>query len=360
MKKTMNDENSEEGPIHKQQNQKREQDKEPRITIKQAFGIGALGGMAPAMARGVGYLLSHGGEMPPLGRGQILGYAFALILMLVLGGLLAVFTDDAAARTLKSAFGLGLSLPSLFQLGFLQADAPKHTTDISRPFQVAFIASACAGDQDMRPTSESAAVNGAEDALVSRRKLEVSTPNTSISKDVSATFLDTSGNRISSTVVQPGFAAVNVPAQAAAVRFEKNGSASESHPLSNKAVQTAEVKIEQKPVSAFVQAIGLSREAKPSIQVAKVAGAQKLPVGTYGWCYLGDRGADGWRTRYVDFPGQDVPQAGSIVTVNFPLNVRPSVESSAVIGVAHAAQRLRIEETKNLNNLYWAAVTVVE
>jgi hypothetical protein len=139
MKKPMNDENSEEGPSHKQQNQKREQDKEPRITIKQAFGIGALGGMAPAMARGVGYLLSHDGEMPPLGRGQILGYAFALILMLVLGGLLAVFTDDAAARTLKSAFGLGLSLPSLFQLGFLQADAPKHTTDISRPFQVAFV-----------------------------------------------------------------------------------------------------------------------------------------------------------------------------------------------------------------------------
>jgi hypothetical protein len=161
-------------------------------------------------------------------------------------------------------------------------------------------------------------------------------------------------------VIQPGFAAVNVPAQAAAVQFEKNGSASLSHPLSNNAVQTAEVKIEQKPVSAFVQAIGLSREAKPSIEVAKVADAQKLPVATYGWCYLGDHGSDGWRTRYVDFPGQGVPQVASIVAVNFPLNIRPAMESSDVIGVAHAGQRLRIAEVKNRDNLYWAAVTVVE
>jgi hypothetical protein len=81
---------------------------------------------------------------------------------------------------------------------------------------------------------------------------------------------------------------------------------------------------------------------------------------SYGWCYLGDRGNDSWRTRYVDFPGQDVPQSGSIVSVNFPLNVRPSMGSKDVIGVAHVGQQLRIEEVRNRDNLYWAAVSVVE
>jgi hypothetical protein len=334
--------------------------KKPALSSGQAFWIGALGGLAPVMARGAGYLFSHSGEMPPFVPGQILGYTCALVLMLVLGGVIAVFTDDVATRTIKSAFALGLSLPSLFQLGALQADAPKKTADISPPFHVAFVASAFADQQDTVAKAEIASPKASEDALASRRKLEVSTPNTAIANDVSATFLDKSGNRISSTVVQPGFAAVNVPSQAAAVQFEKDGSSSESHPLSNQAVQTADVKIQQNPVSAFVQAIGLSREAKPSIEVGKMTDAKKLPVATYGWCYLGDRGADGWRTRYVDFPGQDVPQPGSVVTVNFPLNVRPAVESSDVIGVAHAGQRLRIEEIRNRDNIYWAAVSVVE
>jgi hypothetical protein len=123
-------------------------------------------------------------------------------------------------------------------------------------------------------------------------------PGGSISKDMTATFLDSSGNRISSTVLQPGFAAVNVPNQAASVQFEKDGAASESRALSNNPVQSADVKI--------------------------------------------------------------VPQSESIVSVNFPLNVRPSTGSKAVIGVAHVGQRLRIDEVRNYDNLYWAAVSVVE
>jgi hypothetical protein len=333
----------------------------PPIGSKQAFWIGALGGITPVMARGAGYLFTNTGQMPHLILGQLFGYACALVLMLVLGGIVAVFTDDVAARTIKSAFALGLSLPSLFQLGALQADAPKKTADISPPFHVAFIASAFAGEQD---TGVAAPGPGSaktyEDALASRRKLEVSTPTNEISKDVTATFLDKSGNRISSTVVQQGFAAVNVPAQAAAVQFEKDGAASDSHPLSAAPVQTTNVKIERSATNAFTQAIGLSRDAKVSIEAAKPTDAQKLPVKTYGWCYLGERGPDGWRTRYVDFPGEEVPQPGTVVAVNFPLNVRPNPESTDVIGVAHVGQRLRVEETQKRENLYWAAVTVVD
>ncbi len=280
------------------------------IAVKQAFWIGALGGISPLAARGVGHLLSNG-NLPPLVAGSLIAYGVALLLLFGLGGIISVFTDDPAARTIRSAFALGLSIPSLFQLGALQGAAPKTTADISRPFHFAFIASAYAREQEDMGTQEMNSEKAPEDALASRRKLEVSTPRGSISKGVTATFLDTSGNRISSTVVQPGFAAVNVPNQAASVQFEKNGAASKSRALSNNPVQSADVKIEQKPVSAFVQAIGLSRDAKPSIEVTKVTDTQKLPPGTYGWCYLGDRGNDGWRTRYVDFPGQDVPQSGT-------------------------------------------------
>jgi hypothetical protein len=332
--------------------------KKPPLSPKTAFGIGALGGVAPVLVRGAVYLFAHDGVMPPLKSGQLLGYMCAVAIFLVFGGVVAIALDDA--RTIKSAFLVGVSLPSLFQVSGLQADAPRQTADVSAPFHVAFISSAWAEEQEGAASREIGSRKTSEDAPVSYRKLEVSTPNTPISNNVSATFLDNSGNRISSTTIQPGFAAVNVPAKAAAVQFQKDGSATESHALSNTAVQTADVKIEQKPVSAFVQAIGLSREAKPSLEVTKVADAQKLPVATYGWCYLGERGPDNWRNQNVDFAGQDVPQKGSVVTVNSPLTVRPAAESSDVIGVAHAGQRLRIEEVKNRDNLYWAAVTVVD
>jgi len=341
-----------------QQTTNPDKDKKPPLSSTTAFAIGALGGVAPVLVRGAVYLFSHEGVMPPLKNGQLLGYMCALAIFLVFGGVVAIVLDDA--RTIKSVFLVGVSLPSLFQVSGLQADAPKRTANVSAPLHVAFIASAWAGDQESATSRGIGSQKTSEDALVSYRKLEVSTPNTPISNNVSATFLDNSGNRISSTTIQPGFAAVNVPAKAAAVQFQKDGSASESHPLSNSAVQTADVKIEQKPVSAFTQAIGLSREAKPTIEVTKVSDAQKLPVATYGWCYLGERGPDNWRNRNVDFVGQDMPQKGSIVTVNSPLTVRPTAESSDVIGVAHVGQRLRVDEIKNRENLYWAAVTVVE
>ena len=327
------------------------------ITPKQAFWIGGLGGIAPLAARGVGHLIGSGGDLTWFKPASLVSYGLALILLFGLGGLISLFTDDAAARTFRSAFALGLSLPSLFQLGGLQA--PKKTADISTPLHFALISSAFAQEPSAAPTSGLPGTTTNE-TTSSARKLEVSTPNTPISKDVNATFLDKSGNQISSTVIQPGFAAVNVPAQAAAVQFQKDGAASESHPLSNNSVQTADVKIEQKPVSAFVQAIGLSREAKPSIEVTKINDAPKLPPLTYGWCNLGERGADGWRTRNVDFAGQDVPQIGSIVTANTPLTLWPDTTRSAVTGVANVGQRLRIEEIKNQGDVYWAAVTVVE
>lgn len=325
------------------------------LSSKQAFLIGSLGGVAPILVRGAVYVFSHSGVTPPLSSGQLIAYFGGLVVFLVFGGIVAVALDDG--RTLKSAFLVGVSLPSLFQVSGLQADAPK-TADISAPFSVAFIASASAQERLDRDAAKPESTLP-KDNPGSRRKLEISIPNNQSSKNVSATFLDESGNRISSKVVELGFGAVDVPPKAASVQFEKDGSASESHPLSQTDVQTAKVAVEQTSVSAFIQAIGLSRKAKPSIELLKVEDAKKLPVSTYGWCNLGERGPDGWRVRNVDFSGPDV-QTGSIVTVNSPLTVRPTAESSDVIGVAHVGQHLRVDEIKNEGNLCWAAITVLE
>src|SRR5947209_15890603 len=102
--------------------------KSPPISIKQAFWIGGLGGIAPLAARGVGHLIGSGGDLTWFKLALLVSYGLAVILLFGLGGLISVFTDDAAARTFRSAFALGLSLPSLFQLGGLQA--LKKTADI--------------------------------------------------------------------------------------------------------------------------------------------------------------------------------------------------------------------------------------
>jgi hypothetical protein len=329
------------------------------IAIKQAFWIGALGGISPLAARGAGHLVANG-NLPPIVMGSLIAYAFALLLFFGLGGVISVFTDDPAARTFKSAFALGLSIPSLFQLGALQAGGPKTTADISRPLHVALISSAFAQE----PTTNQAKPTGMpavpDDARSAERKLEVSTPRSPISNNVSATFLDKSGNILDSKTIQPGFAAVNVPANAASVQFQKDGAASEARPLSDHPVQSAKVGIEQKALGAFTQAIGLSREVKPSIELERVSDAKKVPEKTYGWCYLGTRGPDGWRIRSVDFAGQGVPEKGTVVKTNVPLTISKTVEDNDVLGVALTGQQLRIEEIKNRGDDYWAAVTVVE
>jgi hypothetical protein len=225
---------------------------------------------------------------------------------------------------------------------------------------VALISSAFAQE----PTTNQAKPTGMpavpDDARSAERKLEVSTPRSPISNNVSATFLDKSGNILDSKTIQPGFAAVNVPANAASVQFQKDGAASEARPLSDHPVQSAKVGIEQKALGAFTQAIGLSREVKPSIELERVSDAKKVPEKTYGWCYLGTRGPDGWRIRSVDFAGQGVPEKGTVVKTNVPLTISKTVEDNDVLGVALTGQQLRIEEIKNRGDDYWAAVTVVE
>jgi len=331
----------------------------PVLTSKQAFLIGALGGIAPMLVRGAVSVSSSGGRLPAIEMSQIIGYSFAVLVFAGIGGAVAIWLDDA--RTRRSAFLIGASLPSLFHVGGLQSDAPvKSTADISRPFHIAFVSSAFAqeptGNQEKAPVVPTLP----DDVVGTQRKLEVSTPRSPISNDVSATFLDKSGNVIASKTIQPGFAAVSVPADAAAVRFQKDGAASESHPLSDHPVQSANVEIEQKALSAFAQAVGLSREAKPSIDAKMLVDAKKLPERTYGWCYLGDRGADGWRIRAVDFQGEGMPEKGTIVKANVPLVIRKTFEGTDVVGVALTGQSLRVEEIKNRGTDYWAAVTVVE
>jgi hypothetical protein len=329
------------------------------ITVKQAFWIGAVGGISPLAARGAGHLLANG-NLPPVVVGSLIAYALALLLFFGLGGVISVFTDDPAARTVRSAFALGLSIPSLFQLGALQAGGSKTIADISRPFHVALISSAFAQEPTTNQDEAAGMPAVPGNVLGAERKLEVSTPRSPISNNVSATFLDQSGKVIDSKTVQPGFAAVNVPANAASVQFQKDGAVSEPQPLSNHPVQSAKVEVEQKALSAFTQAVGLSREAKPSIGVNKVTDAKKLAEKTYGWCYLGNRGADGWRIRSVDFPGQAVPEKGTVVTANVPITISKTFEDNDILGVALTGQQLRIEEIKNRANDYWAAVTVVE
>jgi hypothetical protein len=83
------------------------------IAVKQAFWIGALGGISPLAARGAGHRWLTG-IYPQLLAGSLIAYALALSLLFGLGGVISVFTDDPASRTIRSAFALGLTIPSLF------------------------------------------------------------------------------------------------------------------------------------------------------------------------------------------------------------------------------------------------------
>src|SRR5438477_5656105 len=103
---------------NKTMNDKQPQDKKPSLSSKHAFLIGSLGGVAPVLVRGAVYLFSHNGRVPPLDSGQFVGYICAFLIFLAFGGLVAIALDDA--RTIKSTFLVGVSLPSLFQVSGLQ------------------------------------------------------------------------------------------------------------------------------------------------------------------------------------------------------------------------------------------------
>jgi hypothetical protein len=301
--------------------------------------------------------LSHDGIMPTLTQAQYVGYSLASLIMVAAGAGVACWLNDTG--TVKNAFVLGMSLPSLFQVGGLQSNTTNQAMlSPGRGFE--FIASAMAQGPDAATATAHASVPLPDGSVVDR-KLEVSSPNSSVSDNLAVKFLDKDSNPLATIPAKRGFTAIPVPANAVAVQFQKGDSLSDAQPLgsSGASVKSAEVNISEDTRSAFMQAIGLARTSRVEIK-ATVSDADKLAPGKRGWCYLGERGTDSWRTRYVDFPGQGIPAVGDSVTVNFPLNVRPSPAAGSLIGIAHAGQQLRIEQIQQKNNQYWADATVLQ
>jgi hypothetical protein len=72
------------------------------IAVKQAFWIGALGGISPLAARGAGHRWLTG-TYPHYSRVLLITYALALLPLFGLGGVISVFTDDPASRTFRFA-----------------------------------------------------------------------------------------------------------------------------------------------------------------------------------------------------------------------------------------------------------------
>lgn len=298
--------------------------------------------------------------MPPLSSAQYIGYGLAAIVMFAVGAGVAIAFSEP--RTVRSAMALGMTLPSLFQIGGLQAGDSKglRQAEAGTRGEFALIASTFAGEPENFSTARSASMSATE-SLAPNRKLEVSAPNSSVSDNLSVRFLDNNSHAISVVPAKRGLTSLDVPSNAAAVQFQKDNSLTDPKALttSPSSVQSANVMIREGAGGAFMQAIGLARDAKVDIN-ASVEDANKLSLGKSGWCYLGERSSDGWVTRNVDFPGQGLPSSGDAVTVTLPLNVRSVPAGGDLIGVAHAGQRLRIEELQNKENYYWAKATVVQ
>jgi hypothetical protein len=85
-------------------------------------------------------------------------------------------------------------------------------------------------------------------------------------------------------------------------------------------------------------------------------------VGSKGFCYLGKFAGDTWKTQYVRFNGDHLPNKGDVGTVSYPVHLRDKASTDgAQLGIAQIGQMLRIDEVdKHAPDLFWARVTVTQ
>lgn len=217
------------------------------MSNKGAIFAGALGGVAPNLVR---LIVNYSSQHPQPISDQPVSYSLAMVGFAVLGALVVwVFQEP----NLKQALFLGIGLPSLFQIGSLQA-APSSTPPAMAPgtqTSISLISSAYA--QPLPGPS----------ASVANRTL-----NLTADKNIPYTvaFYGMDNSLISSSpVTNPG--SVTVPLAAVKFALQVGASTSNSYELPKTTVIKADVRINEKPTSGFVQGLGLAKAPQYDITV---------------------------------------------------------------------------------------------
>ena len=219
------------------------------MTNKAAMFAGGLGGVAPNLLR---LILNYSSPNPQHLINQPVQYSLAMVGFAVLGGLVVwVFQET----NLKQALFLGIGLPSLFQIGSLQT-APSLAPPTIAPGTQASI-SLLSSAYAQSPPSPSVSVPD--------RTLNL-TVNKNIPYTVAFYRADNSLTS-SSPVTNPG--SVTVPPDAAKFAFQVGASTSNSYelPKTPAAAIKANVTINEKPTSGFIQGLGLAKAPQYDITV---------------------------------------------------------------------------------------------
>jgi hypothetical protein len=219
------------------------------VNNKRAIFAGALGGVAPNLLR---LILNYSSPNPQHIINQPVQYSLAMMGFAILGGLVVWVFEET---NLKQALFLGIGLPSLFQIGSLQSAPSLAPPPIAPGTQasISLLSSAYA----QPPPSSSVSVPG--------RTLDL-TANKNIPYTVAFYRADNSLTS-SSPVTNP--AAVAVPSDATKFALQVGASTSTSYglPTTSAATIKADVTINEKPTSGFIQGLGLAKAPQYDIAV---------------------------------------------------------------------------------------------
>jgi hypothetical protein len=222
------------------------------MSNKAAIFAGGLGGVAPNLLR---LIVNYSSPSPQHIINQPISYLLAMVGFAVLGALVVwVFQET----NLKQALFLGIGLPSLFQIGSLQS-APSSTLPTSAPPLAGTQASISLVSSAYAQPPPSPSVSVADRTL-----------NLAADKNIPYTvaFYRMNNSLISSSpVTNPG--SVAVPPDAVKFALQVGGSTSNSYelPKTSAAVIKADVKINEKPTSGFIQGLGLAKAPQYDITV---------------------------------------------------------------------------------------------
>jgi hypothetical protein len=219
------------------------------MSNKAAIFAGALGGVAPNLVR---LFVNYSSPSPQHIINQPVVYSFAMVGFAVLGALVVWAFQET---NLKQALFLGIGLPSLFQIGSLQSAAPLTPPAMAPGTHASISLISSAYAQPPPPSPSAPAVNR--------------TLNLTADKNIPYTvaFYGKDNALISSSpVTNPG--AVAVPPAAVKFALQVGASTSNSYELpTSVAVIKADVKIDEKPTSGFIQGLGLAKAPQYDISV---------------------------------------------------------------------------------------------
>ena len=211
------------------------------MSNKAAIFAGGLGGVAPNLVR---LIVNYSSPSPQHIISQPVSYFLAMVGFAVLGALVVwVFQET----NLKQALFLGIGLPSLFQIGSLQS-APSLTPPTMAPGTQASISLVSSAYAQPPPNPS---VSAADRTL-----------NLTADKNIPYTVaFYRSNNSLISSLPATNSGSVAVPPDAVKFALQVGESTSDSYelPKTSGAVIKADVKINEKPTSGFLQGLGLAR-----------------------------------------------------------------------------------------------------